>query len=134
MNDLPKENADDAGVIHIVDDEKDIVTVATMALEQKGYAVHSFSDSSEALADIELKCKKKVKMLITDVRMPGPNGFEVARRTRAVAPDVPVIFMTAFEVNPLEFEKVFPSFKISAFLQKPFHIEKLLEVVRINSK
>lgn len=133
VGNLP-ENAGDMGVIHIVDDEKDIVRVATMALEQAGYAVHSFSDSSEALADIELKCKKKVKMLITDIRMPGPNGFEVARRTRAVVPDVPVVFMTAFEVNASEFEKIFPSFKVSNFLQKPFRIERLLDVVKKHTK
>jgi FixJ family two-component response regulator len=123
-------NSREERVIHIVDDEKDIVNIATSVLDGAGYSVHSFTSPSEALKDIELTCKKKVGMLITDIRMPEHNGFEVAKRTRAVVPDVPVIFMTAFEINSLEFDKLFPSFSVNAFLQKPFHIQKLLDVVK----
>ena len=130
MSNSPRESTADIGVIHLVDDEKDIVAAATRALEQAGYTVHSFSNPSEALADIELKCKKNVGMLISDIRMSVHSGFEVARRTRDIVPDVPVIFMTAFEVNSKEFEHVFPSFKVNAFLQKPFDVQKLLDVVR----
>ncbi len=69
-------------------------------------------------------------MLITDVRMPGYSGFDIARRARAVVPDVPDIFMTAFEINQGEFEKMFPSLKVEEFLQKPFLMNRLLQVVR----
>jgi two-component system OmpR family response regulator len=120
----------ETGVIHVVDDDSDIAKIASIALQHAGYYVHSFSDPAEALKDIELVCGKKVRMLITDLRMPGHNGFEVAKRTRAVVPDVPVIFMTAVDVNSDEFGRILPSFKVNAFLQKPFRIEKLLNVVR----
>jgi CheY-like chemotaxis protein len=119
----------EVGVIHIVDDEKDIVTVATSALEHEGYTVHSFTSPEEALNDIEIRCRKKVKMLITDIRLPVHSGFELARRTRAIVPDAPVIFITAFEIMPTEFEKLFPSLQINSFLQKPFHIKQLIEMV-----
>lgn len=99
-------------------------------LKSSGYDVHSFTKASEALEDIELKCRQHMSMIITDMRMPEYSGFEVARRARSVKPDVPVIFMTAFEINTSEFEKLFPSLKINEFLQKPFHMKKLLEVVR----
>lgn len=108
-NNLPRGDTPGQGVIHIVDDERDIATVAAKALELHGYTVHSFSDPEKALMDIEVKCRKKVGMLITDIRMPRRSGFEVAKRTRAIVPDVPVIFMTAFEMNSPEFDKVFPS-------------------------
>ncbi|WP_148681479.1 response regulator [Candidatus Nitrososphaera gargensis] len=39
--------------------------------------------------------------------MPRHSGFELARRTRAIVPDVPIIFMTAFEIDQIEFEKYF---------------------------
>lgn len=116
--------------IHIIDDEKDIVTAAASALKRHGYAVHSFSSASEALEDIEMKCRERVSMLITDVRMPAHSGFEIARRTRAIIPDVPVVFMTAFEINTTEFDKIFPSLKVNEFLQKPFQLQRLLQVVK----
>lgn len=118
------------GVIHLVDDESDIVRVAAAFLEGHGYTVHSFTDGQEALKDIENKCRKKVGMLITDLRMPLHSGFEIARRTRAIVPDVPVVFMTAFEINSIEFDRVFPSLQVNEFLQKPFHMQQLLEIVQ----
>jgi FixJ family two-component response regulator len=69
-------------------------------------------------------------MLITDMRMPGHSAFEIARRTRSIVPDVPVIFMTAFEINHAEFGMIFPSLEINEFLQKPFHMKQLLQVVK----
>lgn len=69
-------------------------------------------------------------MLITDMRMPGVNGFEMARRMRDVKPGVPVIFMTGFEINSSEFSKIFPSLAVNGFIQKPFRIEQLLEAVK----
>jgi CheY-like chemotaxis protein len=63
--------------------------------------------------------------------MPKHNGFEIARRTRAIIPDVPVIFMTAFEINPGEFDKVFPTLDgLNGFLKKPVTIQGLLKKVR----
>jgi FixJ family two-component response regulator len=121
---------DSSGVIHLVDDEADIVTVAKTVLESEGYAVHAFTNPEEALRDIEIKCRRRVGMLITDVRMPGHSGFEVARRTRAIVPDVPVVFMTAFEINSLEFGKVFPSLGVNEFVRKPFYTHQLLGLVR----
>jgi len=117
-------------IVHIIDDEKDIVIATASALKRHGYAVHSFSSASEALEDIEMKCRERVSMLITDVRMPLHSGFEIARRTRAIIPDVPVVFMTAFEINSMEFDKIFPSLKVNEFLQKPCQIQRLLQIVK----
>jgi len=119
------------GDIHVVDDEQDIVTIATRVLEKEGYPVHSFSDTNKALSDIEQECRKKVRMLNTDIRMPGHSGFKIARRTRAIIPDVPIIFMTAFEINTEEFHKVFPTLDgLNGFLKKPVTMQRLLEKVR----
>ena len=69
-------------------------------------------------------------MAITDIRMPVHSSFEIARRARAIVPDVPVVLMTAFEMHPIEFEKMFPSLKVNDFLQKPFHMDQLMQVIR----
>ena len=120
-------------IIYVIDNEKDIVTFVTSALERNGYSVHSFTDSREALNDIVLNCsmnRKKVHMIITDIRMPEVNGFEIARRVRDINPDIPVVFMTAFEINSSEFHQVFPSLQVKEFLQKPFQIQKLIDIVK----
>jgi DNA-binding NtrC family response regulator len=117
------------GIIHIVDDEPDILNIAADALRNSGYEVHSFSNPSEAFIDIE-ECGGKTSMLITDIRMPGHSGFELARQARMINPNLPVVFMTAFEVNLIEFEKIFPSLKVNDLLQKPFHIDKLVGLVK----
>jgi two-component system cell cycle response regulator CpdR len=117
-------------VIHLIDDEPDIVSIAAAALQDSGYAVHSFTDPAKALEDIEVKCREKMGMLITDIRMPGYSGFDIARKARSIVPDLPVVFMTAFEINQPEFEKMFPSLKVDEFLQKPFRVNRLLQVVR----
>src|SRR5690349_13118162 len=102
------------GIIYVIDNEKAIVRFVTCVLDRNGYSVHSFTDSSEALKDIVLttissRNKKKVRMIITDIRKPKINGFEIARRVRDINPDIPVVFMTAFEINPSEFHQLFPS-------------------------
>lgn len=61
--------------------------------------------------------------------MPGISGFEMTRRVLALRPDLPIILMTAFEMNRNEFGKMFPSLKVEEFLQKPFHNSELLDAV-----
>ena len=125
----PPATAGNDEIVHFIDDEPDIVRIATSALQNAGYSVHSFTKPSEALEDMRINCKEKMSIVITDVRMPGYSGFEVARLVRTIKPDVPIVLITAFEINSNEFEKVFPSLEINQFLQKPFHIKQLLEVV-----
>jgi response regulator RpfG family c-di-GMP phosphodiesterase len=47
------------------------------------------------------------------------NGFEVARTVKQIRPSIKIVFITAFEINKSEFEKVLPSTKVDAFITKP---------------
>jgi FixJ family two-component response regulator len=123
-----------AGIIHLVDDEADIVATANSALRSHGFEVHAFSSADKALEDIERACRDNMSMLITDLRMPSHSGFEIARRARTIIPDLPVVLMTAFEVNLVEFEKLFPSLRVDEILQKPFHINQLVSVAKKYSR
>jgi CheY-like chemotaxis protein len=114
----------------VIDDDPDIVEVITSALRKNDYAVHSFKDGFSAIDDIAQKCRDQISMLITDMRMPGCSGFDVARKVRALKPDVPIILMTAFQINEIEFSQMFPSLKVDAFLQKPFTIKALLQAAK----
>jgi DNA-binding response OmpR family regulator len=77
--------------ILVVDDERNIVELAQMYLEQAGYQVDSASDGQEALTRAR---HRRPALVVLDLMLPGLDGWEVCRRLRAEA-DVPIIMLTA---------------------------------------
>ena len=65
--------------------------------------------------------------MLSDVRMPGLSGMQLARKVNEVNPNVKVVLMTAFEIRDNEFSKVFPSTQVDGFVQKPFGIRELTD-------
>jgi len=118
----------DKRTIILCDDSEDVLEVLTHGLTNAGYDVHAFSDPVKALAHFEEGCRE-CELLITDVRMPRMNGFQLVRRVRELRPDIKVIMMTAFEINLPEFEAVFPSMKVEGVLRKPFLPSKIIEML-----
>jgi CheY-like chemotaxis protein len=117
----------------VVDDEKDVLIIIAKRLEQEGYEVHSFSDPIKAIQHIESDGCMECDVLISDVRMPQINGFQLVRRIRELRPDMKIIMMTAFEVNKNEFEAVFPSTPVDHMLRKPFAPSKLVAILNAPS-
>jgi len=80
--------------ILVVDDEEDIVDLIKYNLEKEGYAVATAQDGNIALAIAE---EFKPDLIILDIMMPGPDGFEVCRRVRLIPglAQVSIIFLTA---------------------------------------
>jgi two-component system response regulator ChvI len=68
-------------------------------------------------------------MVVTDIRMPHINGFQVARAVKEIRPDIKVAFMTSFEINNTEFKRILPSTKIDAFITKSVTPNKFVEIV-----
>jgi two-component SAPR family response regulator len=62
--------------------------------------------------------------------MPQMNGFEYIKKVKAIKPEVKVFFMTAFEINDIEFRRVLPSTRIDEFIQKPVSLEKLNTLIQ----
>jgi len=77
--------------ILVVDDERHIVELAQMYLEQAGFIVASASDGQEAL--IRARYLHPV-LVVLDLMLPGLDGWEVCRRLRAES-DIPIIMLTA---------------------------------------
>jgi DNA-binding NtrC family response regulator len=115
--------------IMVVDDDKDILTVTSTALELFGFEVHGFSDPIVALQHVENGCED-CEVLVSDIKMPNMTGFQLVRRTKELRPDMKVIMMTAFEVNKPEFESVFPSTPVDNVMRKPFLPSQLAEVIK----
>ena len=81
--------------ILFVDDERDILDLAVLALREAGYTVQPASNGDIALVFLEQGLK--FKLLVTDVVMPGVlDGYALARRARELLPGLPVIYTTGF--------------------------------------
>lgn len=74
----------------IVDDERAIVDTLVRVLERDGHTVAGMTDAARVL-DVDLS---RFDLIVTDVMMPGMDGFELVRRIRERA-DCPILFLTA---------------------------------------
>ena len=115
--------------ILIVDDEFDIVTIVRQWLEKQGFLAFGFTDPSLALEHFRIN-SKQYSLVVSDVRMPEINGYEFIKKVKEIKPDVIVFFMTAFEINDIEFRKVLPSVKIDEFIQKPISMDYITTQIK----
>jgi DNA-binding NtrC family response regulator len=111
--------------ILVIDDEKRMVEVIAMVLRRDGYEVTPEVDAEKALA---LHAAEPFDLLITDLRMPGPDGLEVLRRAREVEPELRVILITAHGSVTSAVEAL----REGAFdyVEKPFDNDELKALVR----
>ena len=116
-----------------VDDEYDIVTLIKWSLEMDGQRVCTFTDAFAALDHFSSQFEDHHSIVISDIRMPGMNGYEFVRQVKKINPQVKIILMSAFEIKTEEFLNVLPDVKIDAFIQKPFSMKMLRNIVQKNS-
>ena len=120
--------------ILVVDDENDIVNLIKQSLQINWLKVSAFTDPVMALEDFKVN-GQTCSLILSDIRMPGMNGYEFVKKVKKINSKVKVILMTAFEINDKEFHNLLPDVKVDGFLQKPFSIQKLNNVVeKINTK
>jgi CheY-like chemotaxis protein len=113
----------------LVDDDKDILTTLKHGLEANNYQVYAFDSPLEALE--YMKQVNSHEVLISDIRMPAMTGFELAKQVNKDHPDMWIILLTSFEIHRSEFEKIFPSTKIDALINKPVSINRLVDAVDV---
>jgi two-component system response regulator YesN len=90
--------------------------------------VFAFTEPLLALEHFQIN-SKQYGLVISDLRMPGMNGYEFIKRIKEIKADVKVFFMTAFEIDDIEFRRVLPSVKIDEFVQKPISINEIADVI-----
>jgi PAS domain S-box-containing protein len=126
---LATEPATDIGgsaLIAVVEDEPGVRSLVERVLLRGGHRVLAYADGAAAL-DALVGSGTTIDLLITDLVMPGPNGFEVARRFRLDRPDLPVLLMSGYAADTLSAEGIAEgSIEI---LAKPFSATELLERV-----
>ncbi len=114
--------------ILIVDDEPDIVSIFKQALMNKGFHVIGFTDPLLALEHFQINVKQ-YGLVISDLRMPGMNGYEFVKKINEIKPETKIFLMTAFEINDAEFKRLLPNVKIEGLLQKPISLAHLISTV-----
>ena len=110
--------------LFIVDDDPDIAHVLKRGLLKNRFLVSAFTNPEEALQSFKSNSKDYCLML-SDIRMPGLSGIQLARKVKEINPKVKVVLMTSFEIRDNEFSKVFPSMHVDGFVQKPIGISDL---------
>ena len=110
--------------VWVVDDDDSIRWVLDRALKKHDYETKMFSDGESVLRALE---KQVPSVLITDIRMPGISGTELAKQVSQNHPELPIIIMTAHT----DLDSALASYKSGAFeyLPKPFDIEEALTII-----
>ncbi|HAK63784.1 MAG TPA: DNA-binding response regulator [Alphaproteobacteria bacterium] len=111
-------------VVALVDDDRNILTSVTIALEAEGFEVRSYTDGAAALAALDAKAPD---MAVLDIKMPRMDGMELLRRLR-LKHNFPVIFLTSRDD---ELDEVL-GLKMGAddYIRKPFSQRLLIERIR----
>jgi two-component system response regulator ChvI len=113
-----------AAIIALVDDDKNILTSVSIALEAEGYKVQTFSSGEQALAAMTAR---PPDLAVLDIKMPGMDGMELLNRLRRSS-QVPVIFLTSKDE---EIDEML-GLKMGAddYIRKPFSQRLLIERIR----
>ena len=110
--------------IALVDDDKNILTSVSMALEAEGYRVRTYNDGEEALQGLT---HQPVDLAILDIKMPRMDGMELLTKLKS-STNLPVIFLTSKDD---EVDEVL-GLRMGAddYIKKPFSQRLLIERIR----
>ena len=117
------------GSILVLDDEFDIINPIKQSLDRIGLHVYAFTDPLLALEHFRINCKNYI-LVMSDIRMPGMNGFEFIQKVKEISPAIKVLLMSAFEINSSELSAGLGQTKIEGFIQKPISLHELNGVIQ----
>jgi nitrogen-specific signal transduction histidine kinase len=122
---IPAEQVRRTATVLIAEDEEGVRELASEFVSSAGYTVLTAKDGMEALAIAE-QSDRPIDLLITDVVMPKMRGPELAKRLKALHPDLRIVYMSGYlEYNSSNGQFLEEGF----FLQKPFSRNTLVSKV-----
>lgn len=113
----------------IVDDEPDLLAVTDMVLKNWGHKTTCFTDPAKALLAFRLAPDDYAAALL-DIRMPHMTGPDLAKELLAIRKNLPIVFMTAFEFDPVIFAHLPLVYKVQDVVKKPYDPQDLCSVVK----
>ena len=112
---------DERNSVIIVDDDERLLEIFKTALSLEGYQCETASSAESAL---ELINKTSFDIMLTDIRMPGIEGFELTSKAKNIRPDLSVIIMTAY-AEEFSYDNAIEA-GASDFIKKPFTLNELM--------
>ena len=112
--------------ILLVDDDAAVRVTTRRLLERLDFAVVEAENGIEALEVFRAR-RADIAVVLSDVRMPGMDGFRLAREVRALDPAFPILFISGFDA---QMHKDRRGLEDIAMLAKPFALDKLLQMLR----
>lgn len=106
----------------VIDDDTRLLASYRDLLSPYGFEVLTAPDGQEAITIVEKN--PDILLVILDLAMPRMDGHEWLRWFRGIRKDSPVIIISAYKLDPSDFE-----LKPSVILEKPFHVAELLDLV-----
>jgi YesN/AraC family two-component response regulator len=111
--------------ILIIDDEQPTLQMLTLYLEACGHTVLTAENEIQGL---EVFRNQRPAIVLTDIKMPGKDGFDVLRQIKAIAPQTEVIVITGHGDKDLAQQAL--DLRASAFFNKPLDTEALDTAIR----
>ncbi len=127
------ESTPKALTIMLVDDDPSISLLFTEYLGSAGIVVDSFTDPEKALTHFIETDYRHYDLVITDIRMPHLNGFELYQQLTSLNPNLQIIFVTALDIAQ-EITTLLPDVKLNQFLIKPINPSVLINSIKQHAK
>lgn len=115
--------------IMVVDDEQEIRDYISGMPEWERMGCRVVGSAANGWKALELMPELQPELLITDIRMPEMDGIQLAERVRETLPELPIIFLTAY--NEFEYAQKGIKLGVSDFLTKPFRAGDLVQSVEV---
>ncbi|MCW5947076.1 MAG: response regulator [Fimbriimonadales bacterium] len=114
------------GTVLVIEDDEDLRAIYSEALRASGLDVLTAQDTFQAFELAQLH-SNDVRLIVSDVMLPGANGYELTRRLRAAIPGVKALFVTGQSMDKLH-ALGFDSSR-EHVLAKPFGPQRLVALV-----
>ena len=115
--------------ILLIDDKKDDLIVLEHFLKLEGFEVRSFSNPRQALLHYSNTDPSFYDLIISDIRMPEINGFQLYYKLKSIKHDIKILFATCLNIAE-ELLVLLPEVKPEQIIQKPVGKERFIEIVR----
>jgi CheY-like chemotaxis protein len=112
----------------VVDDEQELANLYKEFIQRCGHRAVSFTNPVIALEHYK-QCLDKYSIILTDLRMPGMSGIELANKIRELNSKVKIFLNTAFDVDDIRDYKDYQKAKIDKVLQKPIKLATLKKLI-----
>ena len=113
----------------LVEDEQDILSIVTAHLKANGFVPNGFTDPVAALEEFKAN-PTKYSLVLTDIKMPGISGIELAQEVLRIEPSTKIALMTAFEIPANQLSLQLPVMTYENIILKPFKLSQICSRVK----